>query len=551
MTRYSYICRQQGAEECSAKVKKSTYVPSVKTGGSTQTTETMSKKRNLLLLLLVYVLFLSPAKAQTKCFEANDKDLVNYEVPEWYADAKVGYWAIYGLYSIPAFGSEWYGRFMYYTKDGANKNQKNVPFGMRISDAHRKKYGNPKEFGYKDFIPMFKSEKFNADEWLDFCVEGGGKFFTMIGIFHDNFCMYDSEVNPFNSMDMGPKRDFVAELRKATRKRGLHFGLSNHSAWNGTFFQFNKANGFDASPETLWLYGSGKVDEAAVDRWWRQTTEMADKYQPDLYYFDWCWNMSPLFEQRRRDFLAYYYNAALKWNDAKYPAPGVVVNYKNRKRLPAGSAVLDLERGGMTDIEEHIWQNDTSIGEISWSYVPDERFRSANQVVDMLVDIVSKNGVLMLAFGPKADGSIPEEAHSTIGGMGAWLKTNGEAIYATRPWSVYGEGPTVPNPKMHGDQVDYVAEDVRFTRSKDLRTLYATFLAYPGDKATIRTLKSDAISLETLRSVDLIDGGECVKWTQDAEGLHLALPASLDRNEHAYALKLSFEGEIPSLRVKP
>ena len=255
----------------------------------------MNLKTTLLLLLTLLSTMLY-AKQPARMFQPNDEDLVNYEVPEWYADAKVGYWAIYGLYSIPAYGSEWYGRFMYYTEDGANKDNNNMPFGMQISNSHRERYGNPKEFGYKDFIPMFKADKFDANEWLDFCVEGGGRFFTMIGIFHDNFCMYDSAVNPFNSADMGPNRDFVAELREATYKRGLRFGLSNHSAWNSTFFQYNEANGFDASLETLWLYGGGKVDESAVQRWWDQTIEMADKYQPDLYYFDWCWNISPLFE---------------------------------------------------------------------------------------------------------------------------------------------------------------------------------------------------------------------------------------------------------------
>ena len=228
----------------------------------------------------------------------------------------------------------------------------------------------------------------------------------------------------------------------------------------------------------------------------------------------------------------------------------MVVNYKNRAKLAAGWAVLDLERGGMTDIEEHIWQNDTSIGEISWSYVPDERFRSANQVVDMLVDIVSKNGVLMLAFGPNADGSIPAEAHSTIGGMGEWLKRNGEAIYATRPWSIYGEGPTIPNPKMHGDQVDYVAEDIRFTRSKDSRTLFITVLDYPGKVATIKSLNSDSISLDKLRKVELLSDKSTISWSQDNDGLHLRMPSTIDNSDHAYSFKLSFKGEIPSFDIE-
>ncbi len=493
------------------------------------------------------------SSGSAKTFAADDSILVDYQVPEWYKDAKLGYWAIWGLYSIPAFAgdhaAEWYGRWIYCKDDGSGeaKAEGYDRRGLKSAAYHREKFGDVAEFGYRDFAPMFTAERFNADEWLDFCVDGGARFFTMMGIFHDNYAMWDSQTNPWNSVQTGPHRDFVAELKEATKRRGLHFGLSNHSAWNGTFFGYKAANNIDmGNPDDLWVYGSGKVDEAAVDRWWLQTTEMADKYQPDLYYFDWCWN-GKLFDQKRRDFLEYYYNGALRWNKATYPSPEVVVNYKGRSKLPDGSAVLDLERGGMEDIEREVWQNDTSIGITSWSYVPGERYRSANQIIDMLMDVISKNGVLMLAFGPKADGSIPSYARESIGEVGEWLKVNGEAVYATRPWSIYGEGVTVPGDGMGGDEVEYVAEDIRFTRSKDSRTLYVTFLGYPGKKAVVKTLCREAISVVNLNKIELLGSDREVEWYQDNGGLHIKMPRGCSKDEFAYAFKLSFSGEISEL----
>lgn len=487
--------------------------------------------------------------AQTKFNSMNDQNLVAYEVPEWYQDAKIGYWAIWGLYSVPAFGSEWYGRFMYCN----DENDPGQAKGMKVAKSHREKFGDPATFEYEDFIPLFKAEKFNADEWLDLTVAGGAKFFTMIGIFHDNYCMWDSKSNPYNTVNTGPHRDIVAELKEATKERGLKFGLSNHSAWNATFFQYRHKNGYakNDTPEDRHKYGTGSVDQEAIERWWAQTLEMANKYQPDLYYFDWGWNQNPLFDQRRKDFLAYYYNEALKWNNATYPSPEVVVNYKKVEKLPYGSAVLDLERGGMSEIKDEVWQNDTSIGKISWSYVPNEKFKSANHIVDMLMDIISKNGILMLAFGPNGDGSIPAVAKESLTAIGDWLKVNGEAVYATRPWSLYGEGVTVPKQGMGGDEVDYVAEDIRFTRSKDNSTLYITFLGYPeGGEGVVKNLKKSNIDLSTLKSIELLGSNAKIKVSQKDDGLHIKLPKAVDKDSYAYSLKLKFENSIPQLKTK-
>ncbi|WP_111708180.1 alpha-L-fucosidase [Lutibacter citreus] len=513
----------------------------------------------LVKTLLIVIVFGSLASCTSKkvekkqYFTTADSSLVQYQIPEWYKDAKIGYWATWGVYSVPAYAgdhaAEWYGRWMYNVDDGSGKEESETfdRRGLKTAKYHKEKFGDPSKFGYKDFIPMFKAEKWNADEWADLFVEGGAKFFMFMAMHHDNFCMWDSKTQPFNSVNMGPKRDFTAEMQKAVKARGLRFGLSNHSAWNGAFFQYNHRNGFDGlQKENQALYGTGKVDSLAISRWWKTTIELADKYKPDLYYFDWGWNMKPFEEKQRKDFLVNYYNASIESGKGKFPNPNVAVNYKGRDRLPVGSAVLDLERGGMKEKETLLWQNDTSLGLHSWSYAPDEEYRSANQVVDMLMDIISKNGVLLLNIGPKADGTIPDEAKIPIKEIGKWLKVNGEAVYATRPWEIYGEGPTVPNEKMHGDQVEYTSEDIRFTRSKDNKILYTTFLGYP-EMAVIPSLKTETVDLSNLKSVTLIMNGQKVKWNQNETGLHIQLPKNISQVEYAYSFKFQFKDEIPNL----
>lgn len=504
--------------------------------------------RFTLLILAVFILSCSQNRNNTQSvqFSAVDSSLVNYEYPEWYLDAKIGYWTCWGLYSIPAFKGEWYGRHMYSVDDGSgNKVGPGFSdYGVEVAEHHRKKYGNPGDFEYHDFIPMFTAEKFNANEWADLFFEGGGKFYTFMSMHHDSYCLWDSEHTPYTSVKTGPKRDFTAEMKKAVKERGLYFGVSNHAAWNGTFFAHKHVNGFKNNNEQeKWLYGTGQIDSAAVERWWKITTELADKYQPDLYYFDWGWN-NKLYNQKRKDFLAYYYNKALNWNQGNYPAPNVVVNYKKRGKLPEGSAVLDLERGGMKGKEKFPWQNDTSLGLKWWNYGEGEEYRSPDQTIDMLMDIISKNGILMLCIGPKADGSIPQLAQNSIRSIGKWLKINGEAVYATRPWDIYGEGPTEPNEELNGDVVEYKGEDIRFTRSKNNKTLYVTFLGYP-EEAIVASL----VNLETnnVKQVTLLSTGEKLDWRKKEDGLFFDFPDHISRDEYAYVVKMEFKELIKGM----
>ncbi len=490
-----------------------------------------------------------PAPQYTEDWES----LQNYEAPEWYEDAKLGYWVHWGVYSVPAFGgnhaAEWYGRWMYSDKDQSNG------IGVEFKPHHTATYGELSEFGYKDFVPMFKAEKFDADQWADLFVEGGAKYFTMMGAHHDSFCMWDSECTEWNSMDMGPKRDCVGEIAEAVRSRGLKFGVSNHLGWNYMFFVWNHINGcdVDAAPtlygypaiskpmgdvrwdgkesRTDWLkkiYPFVKPSDKDLEKWTALTTELCDKYEPDLYYFDWGFNI-PEFEGRRKYFGAHYYNKAIEWGKGEFGKPNVVLNHKNA--YPEGSAVLDHERGRSSEIQKYVWQTDDSVYSDSWGYAEGMSIKSVNTIVDELIDIVSKRGVLMLSLAPKADGTIPEEQQDLVRGVGAWLKVCGKAIYATRPWNLSGESCKTPA----GEE----SIEVRFTRSKDSKTLYATMLDWSDEPFVIASANSAAIPAESIKRVSLIGSDQKVEWSIGEQGMTIAL-----KDEPAYGFAYPIQIEL-------
>ncbi|VGO20440.1 alpha-L-fucosidase [Pontiella sulfatireligans] len=505
------------------------------------------------------------------------ESLLNYEAPEWYEDAKLGFWVHWGVYSVPAFmgdhAGEWYGRWMY-SKEGQSSRHNQ---GLAIHEHHKATYGDPSEFGYKDFIPMFKAEHFNAEEWADLCVEGGAKFFTMMGAHHDSFCLWDTKLSKWNSVNMGPKRDLVGEIEKAVRKKGLKFGVSNHTAWNYGFFQWNHINGYDAKdPAYEDLYGNPivpegldkvtvrpeeqegkgrwkwfdrsrnliKPSERDLDRWLARTEELADMYKPDLYYFDWGMN-PPEFESRRKEFAAHYYNNAVKFGQGEYGAPNVVLNYKNWKTFKPGSAVRDFERGGMDQIADMVWQTDDCVyNDHNWGYVPGVAIKPTNLIVDQLMDIISKRGVLMLSFAPKADGTFPEDQQVMMRELGAWLEVCGEAVYATRPYEVFGE---VGDQWLEKDdygrkKMTATCEDIRFTRNKENTVLYATFLDWPGEKAVIKTLAG--ADLSGIKSVKLLGKWRKPKWEVTEQGLEIQMPEKQPKHGMAYPIRIAFAGQV-------
>jgi len=470
------------------------------------------KLRAGLLLCLLWC----ASEATAFRYEASwDSIRSRYEVPDWFRDAKFGIFIHWGPYAVPAYMSEKYAPGMY--DPGWNKG------GMNAYSHHEEKYGGAAAFGYKDFIPLFKAEKFDADEWASLFKRSGARYVVPVAEHHDGFAMYASRVTRWNAKDMGPKRDVMRLLADACRERDMKFGVSSHFALNRIYYKTTDPAWDTNDPQYADLYWfqvdkDSKPSQLFLDLWWNRTTDIIDQYRPDLLWFDYGLD-KPGWESVHQRILAYYYNRGLDWNKE------VVFQDKNMRNrcFPEDLIVLDIERGRMTDIYEFPWQTDTSVGKISWGYIENEQYKSPDYLIDELIDIVSKNGCLLLNIGPRADGTIPEEAVTILEEIGAWLSVNGEAVYDTRPWLVYGEGPTKVNQGHHSEKKNKDAsyEDIRFTVNGD--TLYATALGWPEDGVfTVETLRQGAPELgRSIRSVELISGSNAITWKQTSECLHI------------------------------
>jgi len=319
------------------------------------------------------------------------------------------------------------------------------------------------------------------------------------------------------------------------RRRGLKFGVSSHRAFNWGYYTFDDE--FDTvDPQNVGLYGvphppNQPSSREFMDDWFARTKEMMDRFQPDVIYFDFGWHQ-PEFAPYRPKLLAYYYNRAIEWGKE------VVLNYK-AKMFPDEVAVFDVERGKLTEIAKRHWQADTSVSYQSWGYIESDNFKTVTTLVHDLVDVVSKNGNLLLNVGPRADGTIPDEAANLLLGVGEWLKVNGEAIYETRPWWKYGEGPTDVQAGTCNEhaQKAFTSEDVRFTRKGD--TVYAILLGWPEKETKIRLLGSSRGYLAwPIGNVELLGSKEPVVWSQEEDGLRVSMPATKPC-DHAYVLKIT------------
>jgi alpha-L-fucosidase len=479
-------------------------------------------------------------------FKADWDDLrAKYRTPDWFRDAKFGIFIHWGVYSVPAFANEWYSRNMY------------VP-GNAAYEHHVKTYGPQSKFGYKDFIPQFRAEKFDAAEWVKLFADAGARYVIPVAEHCDGFAMYASDFTEWDAAEMGPKRDTTGELARATRAAGLHFGLSSHRAEHWWWYHKGRSFPSDVSdPRYAGLYGPASPtglpadnpdlwpdgeqlqhwmppDKAFLDDWMARTAELIDKYQPELIYFDW-WTAAPLYEPLMRDTAAYYYNRT-----AARKQQGIIA-YKG-SQFAEGSAMFDMERGKTDALKLTPWQSDTSISVHSWGYAQNDTYRTPQSLIADLIDIVSKNGNLLLNVGPKADGTIPQEIVTVLRDMGGWLKTNGEAIYGTRPFHYFGEGPTKSGQVRVGGQVEesakkgFVPADIRFTTKGDV--VYALGLARPADGAVfVKTLyKGTPYLAAPIKSIELLDGGS-ISWEQTPQGLRITLPPA-GSNEYPYALKI-------------
>lgn len=503
--------------------------------------------------------------------------LKNYKVPEWYKDAKFGIWAHWGPQCEPERG-DWYARGMY--EEGSDQYK-----------YHVEKYGHPSKFGFKDVINKWKAENWDPDHLVGLYKKAGAEYFVALANHHDNFDLYNSKYQEWNSVKMGPKKDIIGGWAKAAKKHNIHFGVSVHAAHAWSWFEtsqrsdkkgpmagipydgkITKADGkgkwWDGEdPQSLyaqnhplsedsenngaihrqWNWGNGvaKPTDAYIEKFYQRTIDLIDKYEPELVYFDdTALPLWPISDAGLR-IAAHLYNRSIKKNGAlKAVLNGKILDEEQRKCM-----VWDIERGQSNEIEPYTWQTDTCIG--SWHYdrriFDNHHYKSAKTVIHTLADVVSKNGNLLLSIPVRGDGTIDADELKVVEEIGQWMKVNKECIYGTRPWKVYGEGPATENMAPltaqgfnEGKGKPFVAQDIRFTTKGAV--LYAIPMGWPENgKITIKSLAKGNASLypSKIKSIELLGAGPVTDFKQDETGLTVTLPAKQPALSYAFALKIT------------
>jgi alpha-L-fucosidase len=498
----------------------------------------------------------------------------NYRAPDWFRDAKFGIWAHWSAQCVPEQG-DWYARQMYIQ-------------GNPVYEHHVKTYGHPATFGFMEIDHLWRAEHWEPDKLMALYERAGAKYFFALANHHDNFDTYASKYHAWNSVNVGPKRDIVGTWAKVARARGLKFGVSNHSAhawhwfqvaygydaegpWRGVRYdaaRLSKADGkgkwwegldpqelytgrnivvpdgissvremkeWHEKNDRVWTERPPANNPAFTQNWFLRCQDLIDHYQPDVVYFD---NTELPLGQVGLDIVAHYYNANLARNHGKLDA---VVNAKHMLPEHVPALVEDIERGVATGIRPRPWQTDTCLGQ--WHYsravAQQNQYKTAGQVIRMLLDVVSKNGNLMLNVPLRGDGTIDERERAILEELAAWMETSSEGIFGSRPWEVYGEGPATleaPETGEFGGARDvrskpYTLADIRFTRKSD--ALYAYSLApQPGAELVIESLAKSSPHLKgrKVEAVSLVGGGS-LEWTQEERGLRVKLPDRLPNSE--------------------
>jgi alpha-L-fucosidase len=502
-------------------------------------------------ILFLMILIFTGTSLKAQKFTSDIESFKQYKYPEWFRDAKFGIWSHWGPQAVPRQG-DWYARKMY--ESDIRDRKTNQPTGKSSREYlyHVENYGHPSEFGYKNIIPLWKAEKWNPEELMKLYKKVGAKYFVSMATHHDNFFLWDSKIHRWNSVKMGPEKDVVGLWQKAAKKEGLKFGISEHLAASYTWFQ--PSHGADptgvkagvqydgAKPEYQDLYHPKTAaddfawltkDPANQQNWLKCITEVIDMYQPDLVYSD-----SELpFGEFGRTMVSHFYNQDLAKN-------GGVMNavYTCKHSVSKGRWVMDIERGAMDSISVDPWQTDTSIGD--WYYRTGQKYMTGTEVIQMLVDIVSKNGNLLLNVVQTPEGDLEQDVLDILEVIAEWIPANGEAIYGTRPWKIYGEGPSTKNQEkgVFGGVKDvrpYESSDIRFT-TKD-ETLYAFCMQNPAGDIKIASLGKDSkVCGKTVASVKILGSKEKLKWNQQADALVISKPSNLPEWE-VVTLKVEFK----------
>ncbi|HEU5355435.1 MAG TPA: alpha-L-fucosidase [Actinocrinis sp.] len=461
--------------------------------------------------------------------------------PTWFQDAKFGIYYHWGVFSVPAYGNEWYPRRMYISGDSCYNH-------------HLATYGTPTAWPYQNFIngardkagnfvqfaPKLTSAggHFDPNAWATLFKNAGAKFAGPVAEHHDGFSMWKSTANPWNSVAKGPKLDLVGLHAQAIRGQGLKFMASLHHAYH--FNGYYDHVPYQSDPTLRILFGQqGAAAENAL--WYAKLKEVIDGYQPDLIWQDF--DLGKVDLTQRLNFLSYYYNRAVAWNK------DVVATYKDG--FDNKGEVYDYERGGPGGLLSPYWLTDDSISSSSWCYTVGIGYYTTQALLHALIDRVAKGGNMLLNIAPMADGTIPSGQQNILLGLGSWLGKFGEAIYATRSWTSYGEGPTAMGGGSFTGPRAGTPKDIRFTRSKDNKTLYVTALGWQGQTMTVTTLTSSRLNLGTLVSTQLLNNASGTyitlpKPTQDSGGMHISMPSSTaPYSALAYTVKLTFSGQIP------
>jgi alpha-L-fucosidase len=473
-------------------------------------------------------------------FHASMDSLTNYSCPEWFRDAKFGIWAHWGPQSMPEEG-DWYARRMYEQ-------------GSSDYEDHFKRWGHPSTNGWKDIFPLWKAEKWNPDQLMALYKKAGARYFVSMGVHCDNFFLWNSKIHKWNAVNYGPHRDVVGDWQKAAKKQGLPFGVSEHLGYSFTWFQTSHGadtNGplagvpYDGADSNNWdLYHAPAAPDDTngltknpvwQQEWFNDVQELVRNYHPDLLYSD-CG--VPFGNVVGLSLIADYYN------DNERQHGGKLTAVYTCKQASGGRWVQDIERGAAGDIIPATWQMDTSIGD--WFYNKHWKYRPLSWVVQSLVDAVSKNGNLLLNVIQRPDGTLDPEVHQLLEQMARWTAVNGEAIYGSRPWLIYGEGPARAAGKMFKEDFSYGSQDIRFTTQG--KTLYAIALGWPDDgKLEIHSLAKSADGQSNrIQNVELLGHNGRLKFAQTATSLTVFLPAARP-TEVTCSLKITGDNLQPTV----